>query len=146
MKENIEEDIKILENMNDGYTFKDCDICNNYNEKTKQCDKHKCMELQAIEHILSDYKRVLKINEVLLKENEELKKFHIQDNKHLDFIMKNSITVQKVKAKIEELNIAISECEYLDDDDERYKKAVEKDKLYLLNQKRILKQLLESEE
>ena len=26
-----------------------------------------------IEHILSDYKRVLKINEVLLKENEELK-------------------------------------------------------------------------
>ncbi len=63
MENNIEEDIKILENMNDGYTFKDCDICNNYNEKTKQCDKHKCMELQAIEHILSDYKRVLKENE-----------------------------------------------------------------------------------
>ena len=94
MKNSIEEDIKILENMNDGYTFKDCDICNNYNEKTKQCDKHKCMELQAIEHILSDYKRVL-------KENEKLKKFHIQDNKHLDFIMKNSIPVQKVKDKIE---------------------------------------------
>ena len=64
MKENnIEEDIKILKNMNDGYTFKDCDICNNYNEKTKHCDKHKCMELQAIEHILLDYKRVLKENE-----------------------------------------------------------------------------------
>lgn len=93
----MEEDIKILENMNDGYTFKDCNICNNYNEKTKRCDKHKCMELQAIEHILSDYKRVL-------KENEELKKFHIQDNKHLDFIMKNSITVQKVKDKIEYLD------------------------------------------
>lgn len=88
---------------------------------------------------LSDYKRVL-------KENEKLKKFHIQDNKHLDFIMKNSITVQKVKAKIEELNIAISECEYLDDDDERYKKAVEKDKLCLLNQKGILKQLLEGDQ
>lgn len=58
MENNIEEDIKILENMNDGYTFKDCDICNNYNEKTKQCDKHKCMELQAIEHILSDYKKL----------------------------------------------------------------------------------------
>lgn len=65
-RSSIEEDIKILENMNDGYTFKDCDICNNYNEKTKHCDKHKCMELQALEHILSDYKRVL-------KENEELK-------------------------------------------------------------------------
>ena len=74
MKENnIEEDIKILENMNDGYTFKDCDICNNYNEKTKQCDKHKCMELQAIEHILSDYKRVLKENEELNKKIKEQK-------------------------------------------------------------------------
>lgn len=65
MEINIEEDIKILENMNDGYTFKDCNICNNYNEKTKRCDKHKCMELQAVEHILSDYKRVLKENEKL---------------------------------------------------------------------------------
>ena len=42
----------------------------------------------SLRYILLDYKRVL-------KENEELKKFHIQDNKHLDFIMKNSITVQK---------------------------------------------------
>lgn len=71
MKENsIEEDIKILENMNDGYTFKDCDMCNNYNEKTKCCDKHKCMELQAIERVLLDYKRVL-------KENEELKEYNM---------------------------------------------------------------------
>ena len=65
--------------------------------------------------ILSDYKRVLRENEYMhneldkqqtkinkyAKENEELKKFHIQDNKHLDFIMENSITVQKVKDKIE---------------------------------------------
>lgn len=39
----------------------------------------------------------------VLKENEELKKFHIQDNKHLDFIMQHSIPVQKVKDKIEEI-------------------------------------------
>ena len=65
--------------------------------------------------ILSDYKRVLQENEYMhneldkqqtkinkyAKENGELKKFHIQDNKHLDFIMENSITVQKVKDKIE---------------------------------------------
>ena len=65
--------------------------------------------------ILSDYKRVLQENEYMhneldkqqtkinkyAKENEELKKFHIQDNKHLDFIMENSITVQKVRDKIE---------------------------------------------
>lgn len=71
MEDSIEEDIKILENMNDGYTFKDCDICNNYNEKTKCCDKHKCMELQAIEHILRDYKRVSKENEILKEEKEQ---------------------------------------------------------------------------
>lgn len=78
MKENsIEEDIKILENMNNGYTFKDCDMCNNYNEKTKRCDKHKCMELQAIERVLLDYKRVL-------KENEELKEYNMTYKRILD--------------------------------------------------------------
>jgi hypothetical protein len=37
----------------------------------------------------------------LLKENETLKNLHIQDNKHLDFIMQHSIPAQKVKDKIE---------------------------------------------
>nr|DAS24501.1 MAG TPA: hypothetical protein [Caudoviricetes sp.] len=47
-------------------------------------------------------KRLLVENiEKLQKENEELKKLHIQDNKHLDFIMKHSISVQKVKDRIE---------------------------------------------
>ena len=50
--------------------------------------------------ILSDYKRVL-------KENEELKKFHIQDNKHLDFIMQHSIPVQKVKVIIDRIDYDI---------------------------------------
>ena len=49
-------------------------------------------------------KTVLNLIEKLQKENEKLKKLHMQDNKHLDFIMENSITVQKVKDKIEELN------------------------------------------
>jgi len=46
---------------------------------------------------------LLNLIEKLQKENEELKKFHIQDNKHLDFIMQHSIPVQKVKDKTEEL-------------------------------------------
>ena len=50
--------------------------------------------------------------------------------------------VEKIKAKIEELDIAISECEYSDDDSEEYKKEVEKDKLELLKQKSILQELL----
>ena len=46
-----------------------------------------------IEHILSDYKRVLKINEVLLKENEKkdgliekMKKYLLKENKMCDFL------------------------------------------------------------
>jgi hypothetical protein len=64
-----------------------------------------------------------------------------KENKCIQYI--DYISVQKIKAKIEELDIAISECIYLDDDDEEYKKAVEKDKLCLLNQKRALQKLLE---
>ena len=73
-----------------------CD-CNELNVicSGSQCDGSRNVAY-SMNHILSDYKRVL-------KENEELKKFHIQDNKHLDFIMEHSITVQKVKDKIEEI-------------------------------------------
>ena len=35
------------------------------------------------------------------QENKTLKELHIQDNKHLDFIMKNSIPIQTIKNKIE---------------------------------------------
>lgn len=85
-------------------------------EKANKKKINKADELISIqETILSDYKRVLQENEYMhneldkqqtkinkyAKENEELKKFHIQDNKHLDFIMQHSIPVQKVKDKIE---------------------------------------------
>ena len=67
----------------------------------------KCVDvINAIEHILSDYKRVLKINEVLLKENEELKE-KIREHTLLIspyYVKENYIPVQKVKDKIEELD------------------------------------------
>ena len=56
--------------------------------------------IENLEHILSAYKRVL-------KENEKFKKLHIQDNKHLDFIIKNSIPIQKVKDIIERIDYDI---------------------------------------
>lgn len=109
MKENsIEEDMKILENMDDGYTFKDCDICNNYNEKTKHCDKHKCMELQAIEHILSDYKRVLKENEELKIDNDIMKEDLNGNVLYVDELEENYISIQKVKDKIEEEKLPLT--------------------------------------
>ena len=53
-------------------------------------------EEQAIEHILSDYKRVL-------KENEELKADNYELNNRITDLLEN-IPIQKVKDKIEELN------------------------------------------
>ena len=63
--------------------------------------------------ILSHYKRVLKINEVLLKENEELIETYKSEKKMKNEYVKlyqvlllkeNVIPVQKVKDKIEELD------------------------------------------
>lgn len=76
-------------------------------------------------------KRLLVENiEKLQKENEELKKDYYN-------------VINKIENKIDILDIAISECIYIDDDDKAYKKAVKKDKLCLLNQKRALQELLE---
>ena len=71
------------------------------------------------EDLLSYFEFVIILNliEKLQKENEELKKFHIQDNKHLDFIMENSITVQKVKDKISERQFELQQ-EYKDFEDD----------------------------
>ena len=66
----------------------------------------------------------------LKKENEELRKDYYN-------------VINKIENKIDILDIAISECIYIDDDDKAYKKAVKKDKLCLLNQKRALQELLE---
>lgn len=60
-RSSIEEDIEILGAFNLAPSLKHIS-----EDEFKDVQK-------AIKHILSDYKRVLKINEVLLKENEELK-------------------------------------------------------------------------
>lgn len=117
---------------------------------------------EAIEHILSDYKRVLKENEelkaemkdgviaiklyALQKENEGLKKQEATARKINELLVQrysNSISLQKVKDKIEELNRKTDKS--IDDskgglDEEFIEKAGE-----LLAQKRILQELLESE-
>ena len=88
MKENsIEEDIKILEELR---------IANENcikNAKIKDNPFVAIWEKQnrAIEHVLSDYKRVL-------KENEEYSK-----QLDLDYVDKNYISKQKIKDTIEEL-------------------------------------------
>ena len=88
MKENsIERDIHLLESYA-GMTHK-----MNDNQGRPKLD-------QAIEHVLSDYKRVLKENEELKNDYENLNNSVVVKNHYI----KNSISIQKVKDKIEELN------------------------------------------
>lgn len=64
-RSSIEEDMKILERkINNWQPYKNISFYAPIEKETKK----------AIEHVLSNYKRVLEINEVLLKENEELNK------------------------------------------------------------------------
>jgi hypothetical protein len=116
VKENsIEEDIKKLE--------EEIKRVNKINNLTGTY-----VPIDMLEHILSDYKRVLEINEVLQKENEELKEYiaitpnldemtatkyrNIQQNAYIQgmaeeqqkaeqIIYENYIPIQKVKDKIE---------------------------------------------
>lgn len=70
----------------------------------------------------------------LQKENEEFKRLHIQDNKHLDFIMQHCIPVQKVKYKIEEYKNMLKTCN----------KAKDIDRIKAINERILeLQELLE---
>lgn len=114
--------------------------------------EEKCIDvINAIEHILSDYKRVLKKNEQLStevnslkKENEELKELMAHKNgytKKLEQdLFENArnyvISIQKVKDKIEEL-------------EEQYKIALEENttKAFIIKwQTTILQELIEERE
>lgn len=97
-KNSIEEDIKIIENF--------------INWLTIDFEYDSGNEIKAIEHILSDYKKVLKKNEYMhneldkqqttinkyAKENEEYSK-----QLDLDYVDKNYISKKKIEDTIEEL-------------------------------------------
>lgn len=70
MENSIEEDIEKINTYIELVLKKDYCNCNELNTILgKHCDGSKNVAY-AMQHILSDYKRVLEINEVLLKENE----------------------------------------------------------------------------
>lgn len=148
MENSIEEDIKIIE---DFILKTDVD----YSEYNEQIVRD--ISYQAIQHLLSDYKRVLKENEELLelkvsasahnrileleKENKELQK-EIDQMKSLDIYKLvedwetgQFIPVQKVKDKIEELKKKVEELT----DEKGYWGGSD-----LLEQIKVLQELLES--
>ncbi len=102
-KYKIEEDIEVLKEMIKSY--KEADKCGLSNNDFKN-------EINALEHILSEYKRVLKENEELRAKWD--KDTHILQNE-LDLTnadkINNYIPIQKLKDKIEELENANWYCE-----------------------------------
>lgn len=79
MKENsIKEDIKILEEMIENANIENMDMNNCFGGE----------HIEAIEHILSDYKRVLKENEQLITEVSNLKKA-IEELKEYKYMYEN---------------------------------------------------------
>ena len=81
----------------------------------------------------------------LEKEIEELKLRNEALGDITIYNQKNSVSKDKIKAKIEEIDIEIQQCEYADDDTEEYKKDIEKEKRRLLRDKAVLQSLLEKE-
>lgn len=64
-------------------------------------NKNKLLEADKI---IKVQETILNLINKLQKENEMLKRCHIQDNKNLDFVMANCILKEKVKDKIEALS------------------------------------------
>ena len=65
-------------------------------------------DLISLEHILSDYKRVLKENEELKKSKITYEKFRDIQEKNKNIVDNNYIPKQKIKDKIEEINKMIA--------------------------------------
>lgn len=87
---------------------------------------------RILEHILSDYKRVLKENEELKKSKityERVRNIQIENK---EIVNKKYISKQKIKDKLEELNKEIKSC-------------TEIDAIFKIKQQQILQELLESE-
>ena len=65
--------IEILQNFNDGYTFKDCEVCFNYNEQDCCCNKEKCDNLKSIDTVLNLITKLQKENEDIKSRKEHQK-------------------------------------------------------------------------
>lgn len=129
MENSIEEDIEIIESIIEEYencSVPEIDMQVNVTFREKQNN--------ALNHILSDYKRVLKENDELKKSKityERVKNIQIENK---EIVNKKYISKQKIKDKIEEINKMIAY---------EHNNAVI---IQLGKQKRVLQKLLESEE
>lgn len=129
-RSSIKEDIKILEEMIENANIENMDMNDCFGGE----------HIEAIEHILSDYKRVLKENEELEEINNELEAEKNEAIRRYNF---ETIPKQKVKEKIEELDRKIT---YIESQYTNGGQNCNSNYLSALYQKQVLQELLESEE
>lgn len=84
--------------------------------------------------LYKNVRRIWKSNEYISYKNEKWIK------------EKYCIPIQKIKAKIEELDIAISECIYLDEDDRKIQKSSWKRQVMLIESKKSFTRTTRREE
>ena len=131
MKENsIKEDMKIFEKFSNENIMYGTTV-------GITLEKYKNLQI-ATQHILSDYKRVLKENEEL-KSNNEKYIIHLTDEQYKTVIenAQNDINqkwIQKVKDKIEEIDKIYND---IPEDEGNFAKAI------LIKEKQVLQELLE---
>ena len=125
MENSIEEDITKINTYIELVLEKDYCNCNELNTILgKHCDGSKNVAY-AMQHILSDYKRVLKENEELKEENE-YNKLLLELNNNFTIDKKtgnykwNVIEIQKIKDKIGELNKAYEDSKDENGESEYY--------------------------
>jgi hypothetical protein len=129
--EELKRNRNIINTIEPDFFFEIVDCLLKENEELRaKWDKDTHILQNKLDYANADRIDLTQQNKELRKENEELKKDYYN-------------VINKIENKIDILDIAISECIYIDDDDKAYKKAVKKDKLCLLNQKRALQELLE---
>ena len=113
MKNSIEEDIEIIESIIEEYencSVPEVDMQVNVTFREKQNN--------ALNHILSDYKRALKENEELNLKYYMLYNWKIENLKPQEFKIKiQVIPIQKVKDKIEEYKKMLLSCNRFSDVD-----------------------------
>lgn len=129
--------IKLAENELLGYIQGYEDGFYHNSTAVQQVIKNRESEIHQLE-----IERLKKIISKLKKENEELDqkfKYAVPD----EIVDELYVSKDKIREKIEELDIEIQQCQYADDDIEEYKNDMEKEKSRLLRDKKILQELLE---
>lgn len=124
-------------------------IVNEYREKYKdekfypEPSEQTCMAYEILHLLAEREQKDKRIQELEAKLLDMIQGTEIINKETPEYVKENYIPIQVVKDKIKELDIAILECEYDDDDVEEYKNDVEKEKRILLIKKSALEELLE---